>query len=89
MANEIKLLSAEVTLTSASNFNSKTRIRITNSNAVATGTNNVITQKDKDGNTIGSITLLPTHTIELGKAMLDTFEATGAGCKAVAIFDNS
>ena len=98
---EIKLLGQEVTLdTTASDFSENTRIRITNTNAVASGTINVVTQKrlqdtskpfDAGTNpynvTVGTISILPTQTVTIGKLSIDTLEATGSGCKAVAIFD--
>ena len=84
---EIRLLAEEVTLnTTPSDFSGNTRIRITNANAVATGTINVVTQK-RAGVTVGTISILPTQTVTIGKSSADTLEATEAGCKAVAIFD--
>jgi hypothetical protein len=101
MKNEIKLLASEVTLdTTPSDFSENTRIRITNANSVASGTINVVTQKrlqdtskpfDAGTNpynvTVGTISILPTQTVTIGKLSTDTLEATGTSCKAVAIFD--
>lgn len=98
---EIRLLAQEVTLnTTPSDFSEKTRIRITNSNTVASGTVNVITQKrlqdtskpfDAVTNpynvTVGTISILPQQTETIGKLNTDTLEATNIGCLAVAIFD--
>ena len=84
---EIRLLAEEVTLnTTPSDFSGNTRIRITNANSVAAGTINVVTQK-RAGVTVGTISILPTQTVTIGKASADTLEATGTSCKAVAIFD--
>lgn len=84
---EIRLLAEEVTIDSTpSDVSGNTRIRITNANAVATGQINVVTQK-RAGVTVGTISILPTQTVTIGKSSADTLEATGPGCKAVAIFD--
>lgn len=98
---EIRLLAQEVTLnTTPSDFSQNTRIRITNSNTVASGTVNVVTQTrlqdtsipfhavDNPYNvTVGTISILPQQTVTIGKLNTDKLEATNIGCLAVAIFD--
>ena len=84
---QIRLLGSEVTLTSASTIGDAECVRLFNGNTVASGTVNVITQKDSGGNTKGTISLYPQQEIILDKSSADTLEATNASCLAVSIFD--
>jgi hypothetical protein len=75
----VKLLAAETNLTSATNVNSATLVRVLN-----TGSAGVVTRKDSGGNTIGTVTLAANEVAYLDKEPSDTLEG-GSGFKAVKI----
>ena len=67
----IKVLAAEGNLSSASNVDSATVVRLYNNHSSAI----LITRKDSDGNTIGSLTVNSKDTVLLEKDYTDTLEA--------------
>ena len=72
----IKVLAAETTLTSATNVNTATVVRVIN-----TGIQAVVTRKDSDGATIGSFTMVANEVAYVEKEPTDTLEG-GAAFKA-------
>ena len=79
----IKVLAAEGDLSSASNVDSASVVRLYNGHSAAL----VITRKDSGGTTIGSLTVNSKDTVILEKDYTDTLEAAsnGATCKVVKI----
>jgi len=77
----MKLLSAETTLTSATNVGNKPLVRVYNSHDADTLT---VTRKDNSGDTIGTYNLPPDKVIYCEKDYTDTLEG-GAALKATAI----
>ncbi len=79
----IKLLAEEGDLSSASNVNKATVVRLFNNHS----TNLVITQKDSDGNTIGSFAAANGKVFFLEKSPTDTLESgsNGSSVKVVKI----
>jgi len=79
----IKVLAEEGNLSSASNVNSATVVRLYNNHSAAI----LITRKDSDGNTLGSLTVNSKDTVILEKDYTDTLTAAsnGATCKVVKV----
>ena len=79
----IKVLAAEGNLSSASNVNSATVVRLYNNHSSAI----LITRKDSEGNTIGSLTVNSKDTVLLEKDYTDTLTAAnnGATCKVTKV----
>ena len=79
----IKVLAAEGNLSSASNVDSATVVRLYNNHSAAL----LITRKDSGGTTIGSLTVNSKDTVILEKDYTDTLEAAsnGATCKVVKV----
>ena len=79
----IKVLAAEGDLSSASNVDSASVVRLYNGHSAAL----VITRKDSGGTTIGSFTLGTLQSIVIEKDFTDTLEAAsnGATCKVVKV----
>ena len=79
----IKVLAAEGDLSSATNVDSASVVRLYNGHSAAL----VITRKDSGGTTIGSLTVNSKDTVILEKDYTDTLEAAsnGATCKVVKI----
>lgn len=75
----IKVLASETTLTSATNVDTATVVRVLNTGSAAT-----VTRKDSDGNTIGTLTLAANEVAYLEKEPSDTLEG-GAAFKVVKI----
>ena len=73
----IKLLASEGNLSSASNVNKATVVRLFNNHS----TNLIITQKDSDGNTIGTFTADNGKIVFLEKGATDTIESGSNGDK--------
>ncbi len=73
----IKLLASEGNLSSASNVNKATVVRLFNNHS----TNLIITQKDSDGNTIGTFTADNGKVVFLEKDPTDTIESGSNGDK--------
>jgi len=84
----IKVLAAEGDLTSASNVDSASVVRLYNGHSAAL----VITRKDSGGTTIGSFTLGTLQSIVIEKDFTDTLTAAsnGGSVKVVKVaFTNS
>ena len=79
----IKVLAAEGNLSSASNVDSASVVRLYNGHSAAI----VITRKDSGGTTIGSLTVNTKDTVILEKDYTDTLEAAsnGANVKVVKV----
>ena len=79
----IKVLAAEGDLTSASNVDSASVVRLYNGHSAAL----VITRKNSGGTTIGSFTLGAAQSIVIEKDYTDTLTAAsnGASVKAVKV----
>ena len=79
----IKVLAAEGDLSSASNVDSASVVRLYNGHSAAL----VITRKDSGGTTIGSFTLGTLQSIVIEKDFTDTLTAAsnGATCKVVKV----
>ena len=79
----IKVLAAEGNLSSASNVDSATVVRLYNNHSAAL----LITRKDSGGTTIGSLTVNSKDTVLLEKDYTDKLEAAsnGATCKVVKV----
>ena len=79
----IKVLAAEGDLSSASNVDSASVVRLYNGHSAAI----VITRKDSGGTTIGSFTLGTLQSIVIEKDFTDTLTAAsnGASVKAVKV----
>ena len=79
----IKVLAAEGDLTSASNVDSASVVRLYNGHSAAL----VITRKNSGGTTIGSFTLGAAQSIVIEKAYTDTLTAAsnGGSVKAVKV----
>ena len=79
----IKVLAAEGDLTSASNVDSASVVRLYNGHSAAL----VITRKDSGGTTIGSFTLGTLQSIVIEKDFTDTLTAAsnGASVKVVKV----
>ena len=79
----IKVLAAEGNLSSASNVDSATVVRLYNCHSAAL----VKTRKDSGGTTIGSFTLGTLQSIVIEKDFTDTLTAAsnGATCKVVKV----
>ena len=79
----IKVLAAEGDLSSASNVDSASVVRLYNGHSAAL----VITRKDSGGTTIGSFTLGTLQSIVIEKDFTDplTAASNGATCKVVKI----
>ena len=79
----IKVLAAEGNLSSASNVDSASVVRLYNGHSAAI----VITRKDSGGTTIGSFTLGTLQSIVIEKDFTDTLEAAsnGATVKVVKV----
>ena len=71
----IKVLAAEGDLSSASNVNTATVVRLFNNHSAAL----VITRKDSGGTTIGSLTVNTIETVYLEKVSTDTLTAASNG----------
>ena len=71
----IKVLAAEGNLSSASNVDSATVVRLYNNHSAAL----LITRKDSGGTTIGSLTVNSKDTVLLEKDYTDTLEAASNG----------
>ena len=76
----IKVLAAEGDLSSASNVNTATVVRLFNNHSAAL----VITRKDSGGTTIGSFTLAGNEVAYVEKVAADTLEG-GTNIKAAKI----
>ena len=79
----IKVLAAEGNLSSASNVDSASVVRLYNNHSAAL----LITRKDSGGTTIGSLTVNSKDTVILEKDYTDTLEAAsnGATVKVVKV----
>ena len=79
----IKVLAAEGNLSSASNVDSATVVRLYNNHSAAL----LITRKDSGGTTIGSLTVNSKDTVILEKDYTDTLESAsnGATVKVVKV----
>lgn len=75
----IKVLAAETTLTSATNVDTATVVRVINTSTAA-----LVTRKDSTGATIGSFTMAANEVAYVEKEPTDTLEG-GAAFKAVKI----
>jgi hypothetical protein len=75
----IKLLASETTLTSATNVSTATVVRVHNTGSAA-----VVTRKDSEGVTIGTVTLAENEVVYFEKEPSDTLEG-GAGFKVVKV----
>lgn len=75
----IKVLAAETTLTSATNVDTATVVRVLNTSTAA-----LVTRKDSTGATIGSFTMAPNEVAYVEKDPTDTLEG-GAAFKAVKV----
>jgi len=71
----IKVLAAEGNLSSASNVNTATVVRLFNNHSAAL----VITRKDSGGTTIGSLTVNTKESVYLEKVSTDTLTAASNG----------
>lgn len=75
----IKVLAAETTLTSATNVDTATVVRVLNTSTAA-----LVTRKDSAGTTIGSFTMAANEVAYVEKDPTDTLEG-GAAFKAVKV----
>jgi hypothetical protein len=75
----LKVLAAETTLTSATNVDSATVVRVLNTSTAA-----LVTRKDSTGATIGSFTMAANEVAYVEKDSTDTLEG-GAAFKAAKV----
>ncbi len=75
----IKVLAAEGNLSSASNVNTATVVRLFNNHSAALA----ITRKDSGGTTIGSVTVNTKETVLLAKDSTDTLTAASNGASVL------
>ena len=75
----IKVLAAEGDLSSASNVNTATVVRLFNNHSAAL----VITRKDSGGTTIGSLTVNTKESVYLEKVSTDTLTAASNGASVL------
>ena len=71
----VKVLAAEGNLSSASNVNTATVVRLFNNHSAAL----VITRKDSSGTTLGSLTVNTKESVYLEKVSTDTLTAASNG----------
>ena len=75
----VKVLASETDLTTATNVGLASVVRVNNTGSAA-----VVTRKNSDGDTVGTVTIAANEVIYLEKESLDTLEG-GSGFKVVKV----